>query len=195
MKRRSRAAAVTCVLLWLLSCLGGCAPTAEEIPPGSGSIAGTEPAGAPEAVTLSQPPALTVACGGVSIEALRGTTSWMYQTEGGAWTGMEADSMHPLQAKEYMTPLTLPSSGPLTAYLAWDVLPDRVTVRCWSEKYWGQYDAPAEAVPAELAEAAPGCAIPLKDGTYIYEVTAHWNSRETWQGSAHYSFYTQPSED
>lgn len=194
MKQFLRMGAVTCALLWLLSCLGGCAPAAEESPHGSDGIAAGETANPPEAVILSDPPTLTVTCGTVSIEALRGTASWMYQTEGGTWAGMEADSMHPLQAKEYMTPLTLPSSGPLTAYLTWDVLPDRVTVRCWSEKYWGQYDASAKAVSAELAETPPGYAISLKDGAYIYEVTAHWDSRETWQGSVHYSFYTQPSE-
>lgn len=59
----------------------------------------------PNDTVLKEPPALTVVCGDKTVEALRGTTSWMYQNEDGTSTGIESDSMHPLQAKEYMTPL------------------------------------------------------------------------------------------
>lgn len=58
------------------------------------------------------------------------------------------------------------------------VIPDEVTVRCWSEKYWGQLDAESEEVPVKMfmidsnVETQPIISIELKDGNYIYEVFA-----------------------
>ena len=157
---------------------------------------------AQETATLKEPPALTVVYGeNNSIEALRGTSSWTYQNEDGTWTGIEADSMHPLDAKEYMPNLTLlpvitSSCSPLSAGMQWDTIPDNVTVRCWSDAYWGQYDAESEDLTVRTlmvdsnTEAAPIISIELKDGNYVYEVIAEWNSAETYHGKACYSFYT-----
>ena len=152
-----------------------------------------------ETAALKEPPALTVAYGEESIEALRGTFSWTYQNEDGTQTGIEADSMHPLQAKEYMPQLTLLPVAPSFAAMQWDTLPDKVSVRCWSEAYWGQYDAESETVPAKLLcidssdGRDPYFSVELKDGSYVYEVIAEWNSAETYSGKARYSFYTVKS--
>ena len=149
-----------------------------------------------ETVTLKEPPALTVVYGENSIEALLGTASWMYQNEDGTWTGIEADSMHPLQAKEYMPNLTLLPVVASFAGMQWDTLPDRISVRCWSEAYWGQYDAESEEISAKLLcidssdRCDPYFSIALKDGNNVYEVIAEWNSAETYHGKACYSFYT-----
>ena len=150
---------------------------------------------------LKEPPVLTVICGKESVEALRGTTSWMYQNEDGTGSGIESDSMHPLQAKEYMTPLDLiptpiSSIDPLTANLQWDTTPDKVVVRCWGEECWGRYDAESEDILVDVmgidfnSQLVTNYVIQLKDGNYIYEVVAEWNSSETWGGTAYYSFYT-----
>lgn len=155
-----------------------------------------------ETAALKEPPALTLVYGEENIEALRGTSSWTYQNEDSTWTGIEADSMHPLQAKEYMPDLTLPPVMPSFAVmqLQWDTLPDKVLVRCWSEAYWGQYDAESEEVPAKLLciDSSDGCdpyfSIELKDGSYVYEVIAEWNSAEAYSGKACYSFYTVKSD-
>lgn len=159
-----------------------------------------------ETVTLKEPSVLTVVYGEKSrIEALRGTSSWMYQNEDGTWTGIEADSMHPLDAKEYMPclellPVMTSSRSHLKVRMQWDTIPDKVTVRCWNESYWGQYDAESEEVPAKLLciDSSDGCdayfSVELKDGSYVYEVIAEWNSAETYHGKACYSFYTVKSD-
>ena len=153
-----------------------------------------------ETAALKEPPALTVVYGENSIEASRGTYSWTYQNEDGTWTGIEADSMHPLQAKEYMPSLNLLPVIPSFVGMQWDTVPDKVSVRCWSEAYWGQYDAESEEVPAKLLciDSSDGCdpyfSVELKDGSYVYEVIAEWNSAEAYSGKACYSFYTVKSD-
>ena len=151
---------------------------------------------------LKEPPVLTIVCGDKNVEALKGTTSWTYQNEDGTSTGFEADCLHPLQAKGYMTPLALSiSSGdPLKAYLQWGTIPDNISVRCWNEEYWGQPDAESMPIPIEVFETETtngsysiNCVIELKDGNYIYEIKADWNNAERYGGTAYYSFYTTDS--
>jgi len=163
---------------------------------------------------LQNPPDLIVNCGNESIEALRGTTSWQYDNGNGTFSGINSDSMHPLQAKEFMTPLNIiptPYShiDPLMAYLQWDVTPDKVSVRCWSEDCWGQYgdyDDTSEEIEVQKLdiEIAHGSnetqrtadyTIRLKDENYIYEVVAEWNSSDKYFGTAYYSFYTKTFYD
>lgn len=152
-------------------------------------------------VTLKEPPALTVVCGKESVEALRGTTSWMYENEDGTSTGIESDSVHPLQAKEFMPQLKLvptqySSIEPFKAYLRWDVAPDWIVVRYWSEDSWGEINSESEMIPVNATiieyniENKPLFPIVLKEGNYIYEVIADWNNYENFSGKAHYSFYT-----
>ena len=155
-------------------------------------------------IALNRPPELTILYGKESIKALRGTTSWTYANDDGTSTSEESDSLHPLQAKDYMTPLsllpsTLSSANPLEINLRWDYVPDEVTVRCWSEECWGQtgdYNNTSEEIPVKIlmidsdGETEPIITTELKDGNYIYEVTAEWNSYDKFSGTAHYSFYT-----
>lgn len=155
-------------------------------------------------IALNRPPELTILYGKESIKALRGTTSWTYANDDGTSTSEESDSLHPLQAKDYMTPLsllpsTLSSANPLEVNLRWDYVPDEVTVHCWSEECWGQtgdYNNTSEEIPVKIlmidsdGETEPIITTELKDGNYIYEVTAEWNSYDKFSGTAHYSFYT-----
>lgn len=155
-------------------------------------------------IALNRPPELTILYGKESIKALRGTTSWTYANDDGTSTSEESDSLHPLQAKDYMTPLsllpsTLSSANPLEVNLRCDYVPDEVTVRCWSEECWGQtgdYNNTSEEIPVKIlmidsdGETEPIITTELKDGNYIYEVTAEWNSYDKFSGTAHYSFYT-----
>ena len=155
-------------------------------------------------IALNKPPELTVLYGKESIKALRGTTSWTYANDDGTSTSEQSDSLHPLQAKDYMThlslvPSTLSSTNPLEVNLRWDYAPDEVTVRYWSEDCWGQtgdYNKTSEEIPVKIlmidsdGETDPIITAELKDGNYIYEVTAEWNSYEKFSGTVHYSFYT-----
>ncbi|MBE6915066.1 MAG: hypothetical protein E7471_00305 [Ruminococcaceae bacterium] len=163
----------------------------------------TEPAETiPQNTTLKEPPTLTVGCGLKEANALRGTTSWTYQNADGTVTGIEADGMHPLQAKKHMPSIPLKNrtiESRLDAHLFWSISPDDVAVRCWHETDWGEPGAESEEIPVNILmvdsniETAPIFCIPLKNGNYIYEIIAEWN-RETYHGRTHYSFYTvQPS--
>ncbi len=144
---------------------------------------------------LIEPPTLTISTLDSSIEALRGTTSWLYDNGDGTQSGIESDSMHPLDSnsKEYMptlliTPTPNSSKNPLEAVLQFDVNPDEVSVHCWSDEHWGNTSAESEDILVN------DFAIELKDSGYIYEVIAHWSSSEKYGGTAYYSFYAVPSD-
>ena len=86
---------------------------------------------------LKTVPTLTVHCGENSTEGLQGTHEWWYANGDGTQTSFIADSLHPLQCKDYMTPLTIlpstQSSQPITARLEFSVMPDKiVAARRWS---------------------------------------------------------------
>ena len=160
-------------------------------------------------IALNEPPALTLIYGKENINALRGTTSWTYVNDDGTSTGIESDSLHPLQAKEIMSllnlfPSTLSSSEPLKATLKWDFVPDEVTVRCWGEDCWGQtgdYNETSEEIPVKRlmidsdTKTVPIISVELKNGNYIYEITAEWNSYEKFSGKISYSFYTTTPDE
>lgn len=145
---------------------------------------------------LTEPPTLAVNAYRAGIQALRGTYSWHYAQGDGTDIEIEADSAHPLSLKGQLPRLTLGPSAlshvaPNVVTLLFDVAPDAVSVRCWSDEYWGETDAPAEAVPETWAEYR---SLELREGGYIYEITAVWNSSDRWGGTATYSFYGYYSE-
>ncbi|MBQ3956756.1 MAG: hypothetical protein II680_12770 [Clostridia bacterium] len=149
-----------------------------------------------ETPVLKEPPALTVACGGNSIETQKGTYSWWYPNGDGTETGINADSMHPLEAQKYMPSFS--TSDPSRAELIWTIAPDEVSVRCWSGECWGKPDSRSEDIPVDIFETetldgsySRGFMIELKGGNYIYEVIAEWDSSEEYGGKACYSFYTE----
>ena len=114
----------------------------------------------------------------------------------GTETGINADSMHPLEAQKYMPSCSTPDSS--RAELLWTTAPDEVSVRCWSGECWGKPDSRSEDIPVDIFETetldgsnSRGFMIELKGGNYIYEVIAEWNSSEEYGGKACYSFYTE----
>ena len=76
-----------------------------------------------------------------------------------------------------------------TAVLRFAEEPDAVvSVKCWSDEYWGE--------PAACSEEAAfdGGALALKAGAYIYEITAVWNAENGYGGTASYFFYIKMTE-
>lgn len=132
--------------------------------------------------TAVEPPMLKVQDNlGNSVEAVRGTYSWMYDTGNGRWTGVEADSAHPLQSQEFLIPLETASN---TVTLSFDVQPQDVTVQCWRDVLFGNADASGEHIPID------GNTLELKGGGYVYEICANWTGENlAVAGTAHYSFY------
>ena len=132
--------------------------------------------------TSKEPPELKIldsTC--LGIVANKGTYSWMSDNGDGTWKGVEADSSHPLEWQEFLVPMTTSDD---TVELYFDVPPQEMSVRCWSDAYWGKVDAKEEN--AMLNQNT----LKLKDGGYIYEVVAKWTGANlAAEGTVHYAFY------
>lgn len=152
--------------------------------------------------TLTSPPQLVVTCWEKQITAHLGTYSWEYQNGDGTSTGVESDSMHPLESKEYMEDLPigysyLSSIDAFQALLQFEVTPDEVKMRYWSTDHWNEPVAESEELEVQAIEVdfADGSYTTdyhtrLPEGNYVYEVIAKWSGSEAYSGTAHYSFYT-----
>ena len=117
----------------------------------------------------------------LGIVANKGTYSWMSDNGDGTWKGVEADSSHPLEWQEFLVPMTTLDD---TVELFFDVQPQEVSIRCWSDANWGKVNAKEEN--ANLSSNK----LELKDGGYIYEVVAKWTGENlAAEGTVHYGFY------
>lgn len=157
-------------------------------------------------VALSEPPALTVINGSMQVSALKGGYEWESKSEDDTVCAVIADAVHPLDAQQLVPALPCQPSraGSLdaySAYLCFDVLPDKLTVRCWSTDCWGNSNAESMRVLVDLVgsdlqlgaedEYEGAYCIPLITDDCVYEVTAVWNTIDGCGGSATYSFYTR----
>lgn len=145
--------------------------------------------------TSKEPPELKVldsTC--IGIVANKGTYSWTYDNGDGTQTGVCADSSHPLEWQEFLVPMTTSDD---TVELYFDVQPQEVSIRCWSDANWGKVNAKDEN--ANLSSNK----LELKGGGYIYEVVAKWTGENlAAEGTVHYGFYVikddhthEPAED
>lgn len=130
-------------------------------------------------------PGLSVQHNGQSVQALPGTSSWQYINPDGTSTGIEADSMHPLDAKEYMPVLPAVEGK---ARLVFNTAADEITVKAWPVSQWGNLEAVDEAIQVPVT----GEEIVLLEGGHIYEVFAKWTRFEEFGGARYYSFCTSP---
>ncbi|MGM9618272.1 MAG: hypothetical protein ACI3W8_00320 [Oscillospiraceae bacterium] len=133
------------------------------------------------AVILEEPPALTVVSNQTAMSALLGTYSWQRKNADGTFTGIEADSPHPLDCKDLLPPFETMET---TATLTFTEEPDAIlSVQCWSDENWADTHASSETVNIK------GNTIELKPGGYIYQITAQWNTESGYGGTAHYFVY------
>ena len=147
---------------------------------------------------IKEPPELVVVCSEKQVAALRGTYSWKYKNEDETFTGIEADSAHPLDCKELMPDLPLDSSiDVLKAHLKFAIEPDEIEVRYWSTDCWNKPSEDSQELEVQAIEIdfvdgsiSTDHVVKLLDGNYIYEVIAKWNSSVEYGGTAYYSFYT-----
>ena len=132
--------------------------------------------------TSTEPPELKVldsTC--LGIVANKGTYSWTYDNGDGTQTGVCADSSHPLEWQEFLVPMTTSAD---MVELYFDVQPQEMSVRCWSDANWGKVNAKEEN--ANLS----GNKLELKDGGYIYEIVAKWTGENlAAEGTVYYGFY------
>ena len=140
-------------------------------------------------------PELRVSDGVKGVSALKCTTSWYYEKDDGTGTGINACGDSPLGSKKFMEPLVTDAGR---AWLNFELNPDSVTVQCWDAKHFGSCDVEGEPVRVEVlaADFADGSwsetiSIPLKEGSWVYEVTAQWERSGKYGGTVYYGFYTE----
>jgi len=132
-------------------------------------------------VSFAEPPALEVEYDGGKLTANLGTYSWMYQINAEEWTGVCADSAHPLQCEAQTEAAT---AFDTRAVLRFADAPDQLTVQCWPDSKWGYPQASGRAVSVSEMQ------LELKPGGYIYEIAATWNDDGgPHYGTAYYFFY------
>ena len=137
-------------------------------------------------IILEEPPALAVVSDNTSVSALRGSYSWQKAGADGTITSTQADSAHPLDCRDLLCRFETTEQA---AVLNFAEEPDRLlSVRCWSDEYWGVSSADSENVDMD------GNKVMLKPGGYIYEVTAEWDADNGYGGTAQYSFYVDYRE-
>lgn len=132
-------------------------------------------------VVLEEPPALSVISDETAVEALLGTYSWEKANWNGTTEAVESDSLHPLERKARLNSF---ETAERQAELSFTVQPDEIlSVRCWSDAYWGDISAESEPVMFH------GNTIELKAGGYIYEIKARWDAENGSGGTAYYCVF------
>lgn len=136
---------------------------------------------------LTEPPALTVSGGDESITAMRGTYGWNYINDKNQSTGVQADSIHPLDAENEIPSITLqksddPEESGLVS-LEWEEMPTEIDVTAWETKWGDPQHAESWGVLID------GNEFNLKEGDYVYEIKAAWGNKTEYNGTVYYSFY------
>lgn len=116
---------------------------------------------------LDSPPCLQIVCGEDTAPVFQSDFCWSVKKDDGTWKGWCACCPHPLEWEDSLIPF---ETTEMTAVLDFSAEPDSITVRCWSDKYWGNTDAENEEVAIEENTIA------LKSGGYIYKIFAKWET-------------------
>jgi len=159
----------------------------------------------PKEMYVEYPPDLIVTGYEQSIVALKGTSSWVSKNPDGYETAIDSDSSHPLlvgvdsaidtMPTVYIIPTIFSSIDPLSVNLQFNdidstpvrvIPPNEVKVRCWDVKDRGNTDAESEDLKVNIENG--NFYFRLKDGEYIYEVTAVWEGADNYSGKASYCF-------
>ena len=136
-----------------------------------------------------EPPALFVACGSGETAAMQTSYTWAVKDAAGNSESIIACGLHPLDSQKYVTPME--RDGAEKIALHFEVQPDGVSARYWTDAHWG--DAAAYEDDFETADCTGGEIALPKDTSvgYIFEVQASWNEA----GSASYVFYIAPQTE
>ncbi len=134
-------------------------------------------------------PYMTVTYGNTTVQTSRGTYSW----DNGN-VAIEADSMHPLDASEFLpcvplVPSIMSHIDPYAAYLQFPMAPDTVEVICWDNDWFGQMDKVMEYTSVEVKPCTDEpllYEIQLREDGHVYQVIADWDDG----GEVTYGFYT-----
>ncbi len=126
------------------------------------------------------PPHLFVSDGKNAVEAWRGTSSWFTEDESGMGTGVNSDSMHPLECKDTLPSLEITKKSTVT--FNFEAAPSKITVKRYklNATDYDDYDEITASLDSFEAKA----------GDYVYEIIASW-SGENYSGTVYYAFRTE----
>lgn len=142
---------------------------------------------AEEPVIYSAPPGAKLLHGNGSTPLYRAGYSWNYPNDDGTMAAVIACGLHALDCKDVIDPIYV--SGDFVK-LAFEDEPDSVSIQCWPDTAWNSNTAESENV------ISYGTAFDLKQGGYIYEITAQWNESEIEHyGSVSYYAYIVAGEE
>lgn len=129
---------------------------------------------------LTRPPLLKLFCGDAEVKVQQSSSHWYFDVPDGQEYSIIACGPHPLGRKGQ---LQLTETSAEKAVVRCEVMPDSMTVGCWRDD--GQGDGAAKDENAAVSADE----ITLKQGTYTYEIEAHWTSQTGYRGWCRYAFY------
>ena len=127
-----------------------------------------------------EPPHLFISDDKSAIEAWRGTSSWFTESDDGMGSGVNSDSMHPLDCKDRLPILEMTKKS--TVSLHFEAAPSKITVK--------RYKLNATDYDNYEEIAVSGNSFEAKAGDYVYEIIASWND-QYYSGTVHYAFRTE----
>lgn len=149
----------------------------------------------------AEPPQMEIVFGQTRLRAMRGSYSWRVDGNDEKSQYTIADGIHPLSAKEYMPCLSMtPTSANsfYTAQLLFEASPNKIVAEAWPIEAFENQNIWAESVSVDTIEIdyADGrnsveYILHLKNDDYIYHITAEWERKGEFGGSAEYCFYTE----
>lgn len=131
-------------------------------------------------ILLTAPPAMTLRCGDQEVSVGSGNYTWNYENEAGQMQSVIACGAAPSSLWEGDPTLVTSAEE---AVLTWIVMPDSITVRCWSNA------RSSDTWDVEFSADVTGNVLTLNPEYQIYEITAAWNSSDVCQGTASYAVY------
>lgn len=136
---------------------------------------------------FKEPPAAKLLHGNGSTPLVTAGRNWMYPNEDGTMAAVIVDHAHPLFCKDSLDPIYVTGDY---VKLAFEDDPDSISIQCWPDTAWNSNSAESENVNSY------GTAFDLKQGGYIYEITAQWDENEIEHyGSVSYYAYIVVGEE
>jgi len=136
---------------------------------------------------FKEPPAAKLLHGNGSTPLLTAGRNWMYPNGDGTMAAVIVDHAHPLFCKDSLDPIYVTGDY---VKLAFEDDPDSISIQCWPDTAWNSNTAESESVNSY------DTAFDLKQGGYVYEITAKWNESEIEHfGSVSYYAYIIAGEE
>ena len=131
-------------------------------------------------ILLTEPPKLVIRCGDQEASVGYCSASWDCEGQSFIACGVSPGS-------KWGGDPTLTTTEE-TAELTWAVMPDSITVRCWSNA------RSTDTWDVEFEAALTGSTLTIDPQYQIYEITATWNSSDSYGGTASYAVYLTTGE-